>query len=396
MSHDPTYDIWRRKEISFRGIAAVQAALRDPLLLSSYFDRVAEVLKMIEANSSTAGFDTDLAWDVVHRRTATVLMYGESGSGKSTLVRALTADESVTTSAAGVGTHSERAIRLPCGMCFIDTPGFRVPLSSSGEQSGDDIGGSLPAVTSSAQAPQEFGSWLSPSWIKEVFVWRKMLFDLSRRLTSGDAASRPLALVYVHRGSSRIVAERMAELLKMPHDNLVPVFLVLSDVCSMDDRDLATVRTALHDVIGSVGANRRGRMVQLVEVNSQSKRVRGHMHPQCGIRELVGGILNALDPIDVLTFTSNTLRGAVFGGKRGKGGAKTEARAEDDAENDDEDEEQLEEEDEEGGGSGGSAAGIVRGTTGKKRRASALSAKREKPKPKGKSRAQAKRQRRSK
>ena len=52
MSHD---DIWRRRKISFRGIAAVQAALRDPLLLSSYFDRVAEVLKMIEANSSTAG-----------------------------------------------------------------------------------------------------------------------------------------------------------------------------------------------------------------------------------------------------------------------------------------------------------------------------------------------------
>ena len=75
-------------------------------------------------------------------------------------------------------------------------------------------------------------------------MWRKMLFDLSRRLTSGDAASRPLALVYVHRGSSRIVAERMAELLKMPHDNLVPVFLVLSDVCSMDDRDLAEVREA--------------------------------------------------------------------------------------------------------------------------------------------------------
>ena len=128
-SHDITHDIWRRQSIAFRSVAQAQAALRDPELLTTYFDRVAEVLRLIEANSSTRGFDTSTAWGVARQRTATVLVYGESGSGKSTLVRALTGDQSAASSATSVGTHRENAVRLPSGVSFIDTPGFRVPLS---------------------------------------------------------------------------------------------------------------------------------------------------------------------------------------------------------------------------------------------------------------------------
>eukprot|EP00937_MAST-01D_sp_MAST-1D-sp2_P002365 g2365.t1 len=311
---------WSRPDIELKSLAAAHAALRDESLLDTYFERASELLCLIQANSSTASFDTSLAWSAVRAATVPVLVYGESGSGKSTLVRALTSDRSVVTSATGVGTISENCVRTPSGVSFTDTPGFRVPLSSSGELSGEDIGAT---ADGGAGAP----SWWSVSWFKEVFVWRKMLWDLGTRLRSANAAVRPLALLYVHKAGTRIVPSRIAELLRLPHDQLVPVFLVMSDVCSVDDRELEQVRAALAAVVDAVGANGRGRRVQLVEVNSVSKRIRGHLHSQSGLRELVSAVLSSLDPIDVLTFTASTLRGAVFGPQQGGGGAAAGAAA---------------------------------------------------------------------
>ena len=96
--HNDAHDVWARKPIKFNSLYFAHEAMRDTQLLDTFFHRLKEVLTLIEANQSTAGFDTDLAWDMVQQRTVNVLFYGESAAGKSSLVKALTGDPSVTTS----------------------------------------------------------------------------------------------------------------------------------------------------------------------------------------------------------------------------------------------------------------------------------------------------------
>jgi hypothetical protein len=243
--------------------------------------RLKEVLTLIEANASTKSFDTRLAWDMLRLKTINCLVYGESGAGKSSLVKAITGDESIVVSATHQGTKNETAYDMPCGLRVIDTPGFRVPLTTIG---GDD---------------EEKPSWFSIKWWKEVstfcpsccifaslifvnatqvVIWRNLLKDLNSRLHSLKASDRPLCVMYVQRAANRIIAERIRELLALPHKLMVPVFLIISDVCSVDDKALMQVTGTMQTLIDSIGLNAKGHMVRMLLVNSESKIVRGHEH----------------------------------------------------------------------------------------------------------------------
>lgn len=97
--HNEQHEVWARRPIKFNSLYFAHEAMRDSKLLDTFFHRLKEVLTLIEANSSTSGFDTDLAWDMIQQKTVNVLFYGESGAGKSSLVKALTGDSEINTSA---------------------------------------------------------------------------------------------------------------------------------------------------------------------------------------------------------------------------------------------------------------------------------------------------------
>ena len=254
--------------------------LQETSLLGSFFDRLLEVITLIEANESTMGFDTSLAWDMIERGTANVLVYGESGAGKSLLVRTLTGDEGAKSSATTVGTTEEHIHRTPSGINFIDTPGIKIPLVQEADS--------------------------SLRYMRDRYNWNGMIKDVDARLRSSSAATRPLGVVYVHRATMRVIPERIAELLQKAHSLLVPTFLLLSDVCSVDDAALKEVRQQLQSITDGLGQNARNHTVHFIEVNTMTKTINGHKHASRGLPEFVSTLLTNLDPIDALTFTRRT------------------------------------------------------------------------------------------
>jgi energy-coupling factor transporter ATP-binding protein EcfA2 len=272
---------WAQQSFTVTRVEDALALLQEPSLLASFFDRLLEVLTLIEANESTLGFDTSLAWDMIERGTANVLVYGESGAGKSTLVRTITGDEGAKSSATTVGTTQESIYRTPSGICFIDTPGIKIPLVEEADAS-------------------------YFRYLRDRYNWNAMLADLNRRLRSPSAETRPLGVVYVHRVTMRVIPERIADLVSKSHRLLVPTFIVLSDVCSVDDDELKEVRERITAIADELGPNARNHRVQVVEVNTQTKIVSGHRHPSRGLPELLSKLLSHLDPMDALTFTRRT------------------------------------------------------------------------------------------
>ena len=90
---------------------------------------------------------------------------------------------------------------------------------------------------------------------------------------------------------------------------MVPVFLVLTDVYSIDDEALYEFRKVLRGIVREVGFNPRGKSIHLLEVNSQEKTVKGRTFDASGMPELASAMLNALEPMDVLTFTHRSFLG---------------------------------------------------------------------------------------
>jgi len=268
---------WSTQHFTLSRVEEALALLQEPLLLLSFFERLLEVLTLIEANESTMGFDTSLAWDMIERAQANILVYGESGAGKSLLVRTLTGDEDARSSATTVGTTEEHGHRTPSGINFIDTPGIKIPLV--------------------AEADSSF------RYLRDRLNWNSMLADLHRRLRSSSAATRPLGVVYVHRATMRVIPERIADLVGKSHRLLVPTFILLSDVTSVDDEALKEVRDRLRAIATELGPNARNHKVHVIEVNTATKVVSGHRHPSRGLPEFVSTLLTHLDPIDALTFT---------------------------------------------------------------------------------------------
>jgi len=67
-----------------------------------------------------------------------------------------------------------------------------------------------------------------------------------------------------------------------------------------------------------VGFNARGKSIHLIEVNSESKNVRGHGFEQSGLDDLSSLIVNSIEPMDVLTFCKRTWLSFFLGGRHGR------------------------------------------------------------------------------
>jgi len=241
---------------------------------------------LIEAHEGTKDFDTALVWDLLKERTVPVLVYGAAGAGKSTLVRILTGDTNAKTSHGVAGTTKETPCKAPSGVCLIDMPGITIP--------------GLEIVTKDSVMAWVEGT--AREW-KEASAWNARIRDLEERLRSQEARRRPLAVLYCVNATARVHPERIKELIARPHTLLVPTCIVLTNIYGASNEARATIEAELQKLIEEVGFNKRGQLVQFVQVNSEQFSSGAAKHHQKGIAELVTTLLGHLDPSDALTFS---------------------------------------------------------------------------------------------
>jgi predicted GTPase len=253
----------------------MRGALSDRTLLDNYWTEASGCLNRLLI--SEAG--RDLCDDDVRRklqaRAISVYALGESGAGTSSLLAALVenSEKEFASSASLVGTTCEQSVRMTSGLSFIDSPGFRLPVQKE---------------------------WSPMSWIRDAAAWRKTLAFLRTRLLEKEP---PDVVLYAHKAGTRVVPERMTEVLEIAHKRAqVPTILALTDVCSVTDVELEEIRTCIRQVLDGLGTNNCGNKVHLVEVNSSDKTVRQHRFKVTGLTDLTATILNAIEPADVLRF----------------------------------------------------------------------------------------------
>lgn len=273
------FDVWTKQSIKFHNLEAARLALQDDDLLDPFFAAWIQKLDAVDAareiKCSTA-FARELPTHGVN-----VLMIGESGAGKSTLVKVMTGNEHIVVSATHAGTSCDTRYRSPCKINWVDTPGFKLPVSPE---------------DATLNQQSTMSKW------KDSFLWRRWLARIRSLLTAGDLSVRPSTVIYCHRASSRIVPERMLEVFQIVHELQVPLILAATDVCGIDDNDLKAVRTALQGLVHSLGPNGLNRVPSYIEINSESKTVRGHQHKVTGVKGLIEAVLNSLDPNYALQF----------------------------------------------------------------------------------------------
>lgn len=287
---DGVYDPWDVPPVAFRGLGDMRNALAQPDLLQSWGKHARDILTMFRA---TAGrkFDLSGAMYVAYELGPLhIYLIGETGAGKSSLVRALA--EGVTDKAANInvsattkGTLKTTVVQLPSGLVLVDTRGFRIPIPPSKEK------------------PWYERIVMAYTYSRQLAQWECSLDLMKRIIKETDPRKRPASVVlYTHKAGSRLVVDRLVEILSVPLKGNVPTFFVLSDVRAVDDKDLIEIRDVVSDIISKVGVNDRGQRVQMIEVNSSPKIVQEVMFKESGLTELVAGILNALRPVDVLQF----------------------------------------------------------------------------------------------
>ena len=72
-------------------------------------------------------------------------------------------------------------------------------------------------------------------WVKEYLQWERLLRSVRTRMDSQSPTDRPLAIMYCHKAGHRVIPERIKQMVSIPHQRMVRVFLVLTDVFSIDD-----------------------------------------------------------------------------------------------------------------------------------------------------------------
>lgn len=222
----PPPDFWSRPVANFQTLEQAQRAFDHPHLLHSFFNKMDEILNLIECNAGTIELSTNLARQMIDHCTATIYCYGESGSGKSTLIRALTKDPAAVTSHTVPGTEFDTHCIFKSGLRFIDTRGFRVPL--------------VPTTTL---------GFINGEWFKEYLQWERLLGGIRGRMDSKSPTDRPLAIMYCHKAGHRIIPERIKQLISIPHHRMVPVYLIVTDVYSIDDEALSEFRVAFRQIV---------------------------------------------------------------------------------------------------------------------------------------------------
>ena len=113
---------------------------------------------------------------------------------------------------------------------------------------------------------------------KDDFAWSRWLSRISSIMSSHDLSTRPSAVVYCHRASSRVMPKRLLEMWSIPHAHAVPLIVCLTDVCGVDDAALKEVRRTMAGLVKSLGPDAVNRTAQLIEINSEHKTVRGHQY----------------------------------------------------------------------------------------------------------------------
>lgn len=298
-SDPPIRPNWALPAFHISTLKQMHAALSDPNLLSTYFERLDQITTTIESVAATAAScDTELTRDMISRKRVNVLFYGRSGAGKSTLVGTLAQarDE--------LHKHGDAATTLDVtnyatasGIHFTDRPGIDIP----GAQAQSAEGAATLAHMSTSSSLLKRGSDFLAELARRR-EWASQLGDLDRRLRSSSAEDRPLALVYVQHAAHRLYPERVRELISRSHAMLVPTFVLISDKWAVDKAALATKEAEVRAMVAAIGPNRRGALVETSTISSAPKEVGGTRHPETGVPEFVSLLLSTLDPADALTF----------------------------------------------------------------------------------------------
>lgn len=126
-SHAEPRPNWANPCFSLRSINEMHAALADEALLDTFFERLHQIMTLIEAVPGTCLSNTDLARDMITRKRVNVLMYGRSGAGKTTLIGTLTGNSDLHRHGEAAVTKDVVNHATACGITFTDRPGIDIP-----------------------------------------------------------------------------------------------------------------------------------------------------------------------------------------------------------------------------------------------------------------------------
>jgi len=284
---------WDEVPLSFHNLAEAKETLSHPELFAKWGMRAKELLDLVDVTVGTS-LDISSASQIASGLGPLhVYLVGESGAGKSTLVLAL-ADEvakepvDVHISASKAGTMNNTYVSLPCGLVLVDTPGYRIPMALTDE---DEKKPALERVL------------LRFMYSRQLQRWQQNLKQLRRLVHQTKPSKRPAsAVIYVHKAGTRVVPDRLEEILAVPIRASVPTFLVLSDIHAVDDEDIGEIREVVSEIVAKVGISSCGHEVQVLEVNSAAKTVQEVNFRASGLAELVAALLNTLRPRDIFQF----------------------------------------------------------------------------------------------
>lgn len=290
------------------------AVLRHTELLNPYWKGMLDVVTLLKMNEGLHKFDTSLHWDLLRERKMSIMFYGAQFSGKSQIIKVLTNDEKA------IPLDGEK--RTECGFegiecCtdsrihMIDTKGFVWPAT---------------APPKGKEDPHYH------VWELNDKAFKMQIELLHKRIRSTSAKERPMSVcVCIGAGSAPPEQTRLKEMLKVPHELLVPTFLLLTNIYAVDAKTRQSRKDYCEKVCASIDPNKRGLGIQFQMVNSVEKLDKeGYTHPPEGIAEFITTLIGNFKSSDGLTFARPPEKGRVLGmfGGGSSGPALTDAENE--------------------------------------------------------------------